>query len=88
MKPDESNWNTLQIKPKLEVPKTIKGIEEMFTIKELAALTKKGESTLYRLMEPWEVRKTSDIGPNGEIPYKKVGGSTRFTAETVRQLTT
>tara|TARA_R100001129_G_C5315497_1_gene246272 strand:+ start:962 stop:1213 length:252 start_codon:yes stop_codon:yes gene_type:complete len=81
-------WNDLQIKVKPETPKTIRGIEEMFTIKELTALTKKGASTLYRFMEPWNVRKTSDIGPNGEIPYKKVGGSTRFTAETVRQLTT
>ena len=81
-------WNDLCIKPEPEVPKTIKGIEEMFTLKELAALTKKGTSTLYQWAEPWNIRKTSDIGPNGEIPFKKVGRSIRFTAETVRQLTT
>ena len=71
------SWNDLYIKEKPTKPVPIKGIEEMFTVKELMALTKQGMTTIYRLMEPWNVRKTSDIG-----------GSTRFTAETVRQLTT
>ncbi|MBU97966.1 MAG: hypothetical protein CL429_02615 [Acidimicrobiaceae bacterium] len=82
------DWNELVTPIEPKVPKTVRGFEEMFTVKEVMALTKQGMSTIYRLMEPWNVRKTSDIGPNGEIPYKKIGGSTRFTAETVRQLTT
>jgi len=69
------SWNDLYIKEKPTKPVQIKGIEQMFTIKELSEITKLAQSTIFKYMQ------------QGIIPYKKIGGSTRFTAETVRNLT-
>jgi len=69
------SWNDLYIKEKPTKPVQIKGIEEMFTIKELSALTKMGQSTIYQMTQ------------RGVLPFKKIGGAIRFTSETVRNLT-
>lgn len=69
------SWNDLYIKEKPTKPVRIKEVEEMFTIKELSEITKLAQSTIFKYMR------------QGIIPYKKIGGSTRFTSETVRNLT-
>jgi excisionase family DNA binding protein len=69
-------WDDLAVEVEPARPIEIKGIEEMFTIKELAELTKMGQSTIYQMTQ------------KGVLPFKKVGGAIRFTSETVRQLTT
>jgi len=69
------SWNDLYIKEKPTKPVQIKGVEQMFTIKELSEITKLAQSTIFKYMQ------------QGIIPYKKIGGSTRFTSETVRNLT-
>ena len=70
------SWNDLYIKAEPKKPAEKKKIEEMFTIKELSEITKLAQSTIFKYMR------------QGIIPYKKIGGSTRFTSETVRNLTT
>jgi excisionase family DNA binding protein len=70
------SWNDLAIEVEPEKPTQIKGVEEMFTIKEVSALTKLGQSTIYQMTQ------------RGVIPFKKIGGAIRFTSETVRNLTT
>jgi len=69
-------WEDLAIEVEPSRPIEIKGIEEMFTIKELSALTKMGQSTIYQMTQ------------RGVLPFKKIGGAIRFTSQTVRELTT
>tara|TARA_R100000152_G_C6772061_1_gene198794 strand:- start:221 stop:436 length:216 start_codon:yes stop_codon:yes gene_type:complete len=69
-------WDDLAIEVEPSRPIEIKGVEEMFTIKEVSALTKMGQSTIYQMTQ------------RGVLPFKKIGGAIRFTSQTVRELTT
>lgn len=69
-------WDDLAIEVAPSRPTEIKGVEEMFTIKEVSALTKMGQSTIYQMTQ------------RGVLPFKKIGGAIRFTSQTVRELTT
>jgi excisionase family DNA binding protein len=69
-------WDDLAVEVEPSRPIEIKGVEEMFTIKEVSALTKMGQSTIYQMTQ------------RGVLPFKKIGGAIRFTSQTVRELTT